>query len=620
MTLRNAVVFVLVCFSAPLSTALAAAPDPGSELRDNDVRALMLDSYIDGVDSELAHQLLRDEDAPRLAALLSETDFARKDNLVAFLSYLDHPAAVDALRRFALETRDPDNVDAARARVLAPQALAQWTARQRGESAGVDADSTSTLDSTPRNFAAASSLIPDPSSEALLASLTYANHVDVTKPMDDQRLDRNLEVATAIAGRSNFRKDVSCCFLLQRSGSAQSFGVADDKFDEIDTQEELDAVLADSIARVKVVQAINFCNGRKRSNVLGCSPKGGTSIVLVRMTQPSDEAVLWLHELGRNAGLDTSQDSRNVMAKVANATNRGLNAAQCAAFHALPEGNGVTLSNAGACEDGDGDGVHALIDNCPTVANPGQGDLDLDGTGDFCEDGTLAPVSPESGVGVYLDEPLELSWTRGAGQIQMELQFAATGEFKRSGTIVSSGFRFFPNDVSTPTIALWQQALKLGKGEAPIYWRVRGKAPDGSIAAQTQEPRAILVNEPIPPTVTDPPAECVAPSTDCTFDIDKKDSPTLKWTKNHNQRYRVLFANNPEFTGKTVLAVRNYGLFFTAWKMDTGTWLELRKKFWQTGETAEIWFRIEARDALGRETISPPARLFMADLAEPPTP
>ncbi|MFN7964113.1 MAG: thrombospondin type 3 repeat-containing protein [Acidobacteriota bacterium] len=620
MTLRISFVFVLLCVAASLSPAHAEAPASTIELRDADVRALMLVSYVDGVDREIAHRWLSDDDAPRLAALLAEPDFERKDNLVAFLSYLDHPAAAAALSRFEFETSTATNVDDARARALLPSALRRIANRQPAEVSGDDGRARSTSDDPARLSAAPSILLPDPASDAVLASLTYANHVEVSKPMSDERLDRVLEVATSVVGRSDFKADVSCCFLLDRAGSAGTFGVADDGLDTIDTQAELDAVLALDVARVKIVKAINFCNGRKRTNVLGCSPQDGRSIVLVRMTQPSDEAVLWLHELGKNAGLDGSTDSRNVMAKVANATNRGLTAAQCAAFHALTSGDGLQISGAGACDDIDGDGVHTLIDNCPTVANAGQGDLDLDGTGDFCEEGTLAPLAPESGVSVYLDEALEMSWTRGAGQIQMELQFAASAEFKRNEKLVSSGFQFFPTDKTTPSIGLWQTALKLGKGEAPIYWRVRGKSPDGKASTQTQEPRAILLNPAIASTVTEPPADCEAPNPDCTFDIDKKDAPLLKWEKNHNQRYRILFAGNPEFTGKTFRAQRDYSLFFTAWKMDGGTWSELRKRFWQEGQTSEIWFRIEARDALARETTSPPARLFMADLPEPPTP
>ncbi len=48
--------------------------------------------------------------------------------------------------------------------------------------------------------------------------------------------------------------------------------------------------------------------------------------------------------------------------------------------------------------DTDGDGIVDSADNCPTVANPGQEDADNDGTGDVCEDVTVA-------IKVYLQGP-----------------------------------------------------------------------------------------------------------------------------------------------------------------------------------------------------------------------
>lgn len=52
---------------------------------------------------------------------------------------------------------------------------------------------------------------------------------------------------------------------------------------------------------------------------------------------------------------------------------------------------GLTVVPAAAVEspprvvDTDGDGVADAIDNCPSVLNPDQGDLDADGIGDSCD-------------------------------------------------------------------------------------------------------------------------------------------------------------------------------------------------------------------------------------------
>ncbi|TAM23255.1 MAG: hypothetical protein EPN60_15485, partial [Nevskiaceae bacterium] len=48
----------------------------------------------------------------------------------------------------------------------------------------------------------------------------------------------------------------------------------------------------------------------------------------------------------------------------------------------------VVIDDGGSAPDADGDGVSDAGDNCPAIANPGQGDSDGDGVGDACETAT----------------------------------------------------------------------------------------------------------------------------------------------------------------------------------------------------------------------------------------
>ncbi|MFH1306120.1 MAG: hypothetical protein ABIH83_00480 [Candidatus Micrarchaeota archaeon] len=52
------------------------------------------------------------------------------------------------------------------------------------------------------------------------------------------------------------------------------------------------------------------------------------------------------------------------------------------------------------CTDTDEDGVCCIYDNCPTVPNPGQGDIDGDGTGDLCDEYPVSCVSVCAGYGL----------------------------------------------------------------------------------------------------------------------------------------------------------------------------------------------------------------------------
>ena len=214
--------------------------------------------------------------------------------------------------------------------------------------------------------------------------IDYANHVDLSNPMSDNRLDTVLEEASLRAGRSDYDGDVGCCITVSRLGNAQTFGSPGDGLNTIDSSSELNAVLGNSITRAKVVRAINYCGG-PGFNIIGCAYTPGDGLAVVRMSDLGSEAVLWIHEYGHNTGLGHVGDSRRIMYGTDTGFNRGLIQSECDSYHDPFFTASPVITDTGTCEDVDGDEVQDGIDNCPSAANNDQADADGDGTGDACE-------------------------------------------------------------------------------------------------------------------------------------------------------------------------------------------------------------------------------------------
>jgi hypothetical protein len=222
-----------------------------------------------------------------------------------------------------------------------------------------------------------------------ISQLNYANHVNVTNPMTDTRVDAILGAASVEMGRSDFAEDVACCSGVRRSGSGTVFGTATDGRDIIDDSTELNAVLNNSIARVKVVRAINYCGG-PGTNIIGCAWIGGWGMALVRYgSDAATEGELWWHEYGHNVGLNHNSDARYVMYGTlyggSSTYNVAVSAAECNTYHTPSSGSSPQMLDGGACADADFDEVQDQIDNCPTVPNRDQNDADGDGRGDLCD-------------------------------------------------------------------------------------------------------------------------------------------------------------------------------------------------------------------------------------------
>jgi Dockerin type I domain len=442
-------VFGLCCGTLGLAAAGGAGVPNPDEAR---VRAAALRVYLHGMTAEIADQEVGRRGIGELLRLLDDPAFPRRDNVVAFLAYLGGAESTNALVRM-LDRPAPSAASAEdeRARLLLPHALgriasrgdagaldallsitAQDAAARRpgmpaelraaaiaalaltGQAAARDrlsaiaggrvvpdpkhpelsararsalAASNAPPGDTASAQAAAVAYVPDPAIQTDAHGLTFVNHASVTSPMTAAHLDAVLQEGSYRAAKGDFDGDVPCCTIVARSGTGGTFGSAGDGLDAINDGPTLDTVLGVSAARVKVVNVINFC-GSSGTNIIGCSFTPGNGMVVVRVTSLGGESVLWIHEYGHNLGLGHAADSRMIMYAGDNGANDGLLPGDCAAFHQPAPRAAALMSVAGTCTN-DGDSLADPIDNCPLVSNENQADIDGNGVGDACDDGTL---------------------------------------------------------------------------------------------------------------------------------------------------------------------------------------------------------------------------------------
>jgi len=463
---RQLVCGLIVGVSAVASVPpLAATHSPAAEALRGRVRAAALVTYIHGMTDEIAAKEIGPEGVPALIELLADPEFARRDNVVAFIAHLPSGSAVEPLvsylkrpvatRRAAAEDRalllvpralgliakagdngalrallaltEPGGAGGAMAQGIAEgrydeamkralldaavRGLAlvdRRSARRRLETlasddgrslvAGVDLRETARQATQPPATPdprfpiggdAATGFEPlaaDPSARFHETAISYSNHAAIALTpgvaMTDTDLDALLVQANRVAGRRDFADDIACCHTLTRAAPGGVFGSQSDGLDVIDSAEELNAVVAASPERVKVVRQINWC-GAPATNVIGCSLTPGNGTVVVRISGP--EGILWLHEYGHNTGLRHVSNYYYVMFPFLSGEQVELFPSECATLHAPAAEANSTPTDVGACADDDADGVVDRIDICPGEFDPSQLDVDGDALGDACE-------------------------------------------------------------------------------------------------------------------------------------------------------------------------------------------------------------------------------------------
>jgi hypothetical protein len=440
--------------SATAEPAVGASRGPTAA----EVREAALVTHFHGITDEIARETVGAQGVPHLVTLLKDPGFPRRDNVVALLAWLGFEETVPHLLALLESPPGPPGVpEENRAMLLVPQALGHLASRQsrgaldsllamtadgsggrpapegrdpRGAArmalALVDgigsAPRTDPATAPSRAVSLQGSAGPRPGESAVAplitddldlqplvhdSPLTFANHPEVGSPMDNFRVDEILHEASVVAGRDDYDLDIACCITVSRSGNPGTFGQTGDGLTVIDNQDEMFSVLNDPAGRVKIVTAINWC-GDPGLNIIGCSWTPGNGMVVVRLLSVSFEAILWIHEYGHNLELGHTSDARDIMYGSNSGQNRGLDQAECNAFHLPPARAGMTVVDIGTCADDDDDSVHDVIDNCDGFANTSQADTDMDGVGDACEsadtdgDGVLngddnCPSSPNAG-------------------------------------------------------------------------------------------------------------------------------------------------------------------------------------------------------------------------------
>jgi len=142
-------------------------------------------------------------------------------------------------------------------------------------------------------------------------AITFARHEDITPAttFDNTDADAVMAVASALLRVRHRTADCACCVSMVRSGDVTTYDITDDV---ITTDEELDAHLASTAARFKVVTSIagnDLCDIAGMVTLLGCAKLPGNSIVIVSTATGE----VFAHEFGHNQNLPERQGDHLIM-------------------------------------------------------------------------------------------------------------------------------------------------------------------------------------------------------------------------------------------------------------------------------------------------------------------
>ncbi len=160
-----------------------------------------------------------------------------------------------------------------------------------------------------------------------LIAFTVTRHVDTT--FTTNTIDNALNDVNDRLKYDNHdcTDDTPCSVRFFRSGTIGTFGTAGDGLDVITTQAELTAVFNVTTHRVKVVDAVDFCDSTFDPSFIGCGLGNAFGYIVER----SVGGAVYVHEFGHNVLGSGHRDdcANNIMNTFSIGTNNSLNATEC---------------------------------------------------------------------------------------------------------------------------------------------------------------------------------------------------------------------------------------------------------------------------------------------------